>query len=73
MYWYEFAPIQDCNQVFLILKGRQQQVVFVPHWVSTLYLGVHVCYLCVMICYVLLHLITIIMVNNVLMNLLKIS
>jgi len=23
---------------------------FHPHWVSTLYLGVHVCFLCVMIC-----------------------
>ena len=25
---------------------------FHPHWVSTLNLGVHVCFLCVMICFV---------------------
>ena len=43
-------------------------MVSIPHWVSTLYHGVYVCFLCVMIYSILLHLFTIYMVNEVLMH-----
>ena len=51
-YWYESVLVQDCKQLILYIKRKKKTTTtggFLPHWVSTLNLGVHVCCLCVMV------------------------
>jgi len=51
--------LHQCKIVkyFIYIKEKTKMTTisgFFPHWVSTLNLGVHVCYLCVMVYFVLI-------------------
>jgi len=58
MYWYEFAQVQHCKKKNIIIEKKTETTTargFHPHWISTLNLCVHVCFLCLMVYSVLLH------------------